>query len=189
MDDLVKRLRKHGGNGFAIGTEAAAEIERLREEKTDYEAEILRIHNDKVDHFNARIEAERKCADLTAENAALRASRDDDQSHTPAYWQGYDDAVAGVAMRWTQALTAPIPAPGTMNEPLESLYRRTEALRADAERHRFMMADLRWQVFSHKRGAQPVRYAMRHDGEGWGGWHDTPDAAIDAAMTKEPTNG
>jgi hypothetical protein len=45
------------------------------------------------------------------------------------YWQGHDDAVRGVAMRWEEALTAPIPAPGVMNEPLESLYRRTEALR------------------------------------------------------------
>lgn len=69
---------------------------------------------------------------------------------------------------------------------LERLTAENAALRADAERHRFMMADLRWQVFSHKRGAQPVRYAMRHDGEGWGGWHDTPDAAIDSAARRSP---
>lgn len=42
---------------------------------------------------------------------------------------GHDEAVRGVAMRWEEALTEPIPAPGVMNEPLESLYRRTEALR------------------------------------------------------------
>lgn len=49
--------------------------------------------------------------------------------YSKEYWQGHDAAVHGVAMRWEQALTAPIPAPGVMNEPLESLYRRTEALR------------------------------------------------------------
>lgn len=52
-----------------------------------------------------------------------------DCSHTAAYWQGHDVAIAGVAERWQQALTSPIPAPGVMSEPLESLYRRTEALR------------------------------------------------------------
>jgi hypothetical protein len=49
--------------------------------------------------------------------------------YSKEYWQGHDDAVRGVAMRWEQALTAPIPKAGVMNEPLESLYRRTEALR------------------------------------------------------------
>lgn len=50
-----------------------------------------------------------------------------------AFWKGHDNATHGVAMRWRQALEAPIPAPGVMNEPLESLYRRTEALRAALE--------------------------------------------------------
>jgi hypothetical protein len=47
----------------------------------------------------------------------------------PAYWRGQDEAVAGVAERWEQALTEPYPKAGVMNEPLEGLYRRTEELR------------------------------------------------------------
>jgi hypothetical protein len=43
---------------------------------------------------------------------------------------------AGVAERWEQALSAPIPVPGVMRKPWESLYRRTEALRAENERLR-----------------------------------------------------
>lgn len=47
-----------------------------------------------------------------------------------AWWEGHDKAIAGAAMRWKQALETPIPKPGVMNEPLESLYRATEFLRA-----------------------------------------------------------
>ncbi len=45
------------------------------------------------------------------------------------YLRGQDSGVHGVAERWRQALEAPIPNPGVMSEPLEGLYRRTEALR------------------------------------------------------------
>lgn len=46
-----------------------------------------------------------------------------------AYLKGEDAGVAAVAARWKEALESPIPAPGKMNEPLEGLYRLTEALR------------------------------------------------------------
>ena len=47
------------------------------------------------------------------------------------YWYGMDDGVTGACQRWDEALTAEIPKAGTMSEPLESLYRRTEVLRHD----------------------------------------------------------
>jgi len=47
------------------------------------------------------------------------------------YWYGQDDGVRGACLRWEEALTNPIPKDGTMREPLESLYRRTEVLRLD----------------------------------------------------------
>jgi len=56
-----------------------------------------------------------------------------DDFDSPEYWRGHDEAVQGVATRWEQALTQPIPAPGVMNEPLESLYRKTEELRTAIE--------------------------------------------------------
>jgi predicted nuclease with TOPRIM domain len=55
-------------------------------------------------------------------------------TETGAFWKGHDEAVAGVAGRWRAALEDPIPKSGAMNEPLESLYRRTEALRTKIER-------------------------------------------------------
>lgn len=50
-------------------------------------------------------------------------------TETGAYWKGHDEAVAGVAGRWREALDDPMPKVGVMSEPLEGLYRRTEALR------------------------------------------------------------
>lgn len=50
------------------------------------------------------------------------------------YWAGQDEGAAGVSGRWEEALTKPIPKAGVMREPLECLYRRTEALRSRAER-------------------------------------------------------
>lgn len=49
------------------------------------------------------------------------------------YWYGQDDGVFGACRRWEEALSDPIPKAkgGTMREPLESLYRRTEVLRLD----------------------------------------------------------
>ncbi len=47
------------------------------------------------------------------------------------YLRGQDDGVAGVVGRWREALNDPYPKPGVMNEPLESLYRHTENLRAE----------------------------------------------------------
>jgi hypothetical protein len=49
------------------------------------------------------------------------------------YWAGQDDGVMGAAQRWQEALTNPIPKPGVMQEPLETLYRQTEALRLDLQ--------------------------------------------------------
>jgi len=78
-------------------------------------------------------------ADRDKELGSLRAQLDfistDDRA---AYWEGHDEAVAGVAGRWEEALTCPIPKAGVMQEPLESLYRKTEELRAQlaAERER-----------------------------------------------------
>lgn len=45
------------------------------------------------------------------------------------YWSGIEDGTRGTAGRWEEALTHPMPKPGVMPEPLESLYRQTEALR------------------------------------------------------------
>lgn len=50
------------------------------------------------------------------------------------YWAGQDEATAGVCKRWEEALTNPIPKAGVMQNPLEYLYRRTEALRTRADR-------------------------------------------------------
>lgn len=52
---------------------------------------------------------------------------------TVTYWQGMEDGAMGVCQRWQEALTDPIPKAGVMQEPLESLYRQTEALRLDLE--------------------------------------------------------
>lgn len=57
---------------------------------------------------------------------------------SPAYWRGHDMAVAGVAGRWEEALTDPMPKPGVMHEPLETLYRRTEALRFGASAYQYL---------------------------------------------------
>jgi hypothetical protein len=50
-------------------------------------------------------------------------------TETAAYFKGCDETLAGIAGRWKESLEEPIPKPGVMNEPLESLYRRTEQLR------------------------------------------------------------
>lgn len=50
------------------------------------------------------------------------------------YWYGQDDGVRGACLRWQEALTNPVPKPGIMQEPLEKLYRQTEALRQDLDR-------------------------------------------------------
>lgn len=52
---------------------------------------------------------------------------------TEAYHAGENAAFAGVTERWEQALKDPIPKTGVMNDPLESLYRRTEDLRRKLE--------------------------------------------------------
>lgn len=49
------------------------------------------------------------------------------------YWQGIEDGTRGTAGRWQEALTHPMPKHGVMPEPLESLYRQTEALRQGLE--------------------------------------------------------
>lgn len=49
------------------------------------------------------------------------------------YWAGQDDGCLGAAGRWQEALTNPMPKAGVMGEPLETLYRQTEALRRDLE--------------------------------------------------------
>lgn len=54
----------------------------------------------------------------------------------PAYWRGVDEGVRGTAMRWDEALKAPMPRPGVMRDPLEGLYRRTEDIRQALERTR-----------------------------------------------------
>lgn len=52
---------------------------------------------------------------------------------TVTYWQGMEDGMKGAATRWAEALTEPIPKAGTMQEPLESLYRHTEKLRQERD--------------------------------------------------------
>lgn len=48
-----------------------------------------------------------------------------------AYWSGHDSAVAGVSLTWENALSGSSHKPGVMREPLETLYRRTWALREE----------------------------------------------------------
>jgi hypothetical protein len=84
------------------------------------------MNSPKLSEMRATSPEPKRDAQQTAEQATQAA----DYSHTVEYWQGHDVAVHGVAERWEQALTRPIPAPGVMNEPLESLYRRTESVRA-----------------------------------------------------------
>lgn len=64
-------------------------------------------------------------ADVPAQPSAPTSEGED----SIEWWHGNDAGVAGAALRWEEALTEPIPKPGVMREPLESLYRRTEALR------------------------------------------------------------
>lgn len=47
------------------------------------------------------------------------------------YWTGQDDGLRGACQRWQEALTEVMPRSGAMQEPLESLYRQTEALRLE----------------------------------------------------------
>lgn len=68
---------------------------------------------------------------------------DDTPYAHPAWWRGEENGVAGAAMRWDQALTRPYPHPGVMNEPLESVYRRTEALRSERDAMRAALRSLR----------------------------------------------
>jgi hypothetical protein len=55
------------------------------------------------------------------------------------YWYGQDDGVRGTCLRWAEALTDPMPKAGTMREPLETLYRQTEALRRDLDDYAGLM--------------------------------------------------
>lgn len=53
---------------------------------------------------------------------------------TAAWWEGNDAGVFGVMGLWKQALNDSIPKPGKISyEPLETLYRQTEALRTSRE--------------------------------------------------------
>lgn len=66
---------------------------------------------------------------------------------TLIYWRSHDEACAGVAERWRQALEDPIPNPGVLgDETLEALYRRTEALRASLATERAAIAALSQQL-------------------------------------------
>jgi hypothetical protein len=119
VSDLIQRLREGAdaphlsiGQAWNLLSEAADELERLTQ------------------------------AAEAAKLAASAASRERDEAlmqasvagtETGAYWKGHDEAMHGVATRWQEALERPIPAPGAMNEPLESLYRRTERLRAERD--------------------------------------------------------
>jgi len=71
--ELIAKAREQailaGWPKSELYNQIADELERLTAEIADYEQEILRIHNDKVDHFEARIAAEREVSKLTAELA------------------------------------------------------------------------------------------------------------------------
>jgi len=81
--------------------------------------------SEQVGALQARIaELEKKVEDLELQLAMCNYE-------TAAWYEGHDDATEGFAQVWEAALTEPIPKPGAMREPFESLYRRTEALRKE----------------------------------------------------------
>ena len=126
MSDLIQRLREGAdaphlsiGQAWNLLSEAADELELFIEWK-------------KVEMEEARC-AEKEIERLTRERDEALMQASVAGTETGAYWKGHDEAMHGVATRWQEALERPIPAPGAMNEPLESLYRRTERLRAALE--------------------------------------------------------
>jgi hypothetical protein len=89
-----------------------------------------RLVIDDADDMGTRyIPVGRMCHDAAKTLRTAIEKLEDAEFHSAEYWKGHDDAVRGVAKRWEEALTDKIPKAGVMNEPLESLYRRTEALR------------------------------------------------------------
>jgi len=61
-----------------------------------------------------------------------------------AYWNGMDAGCFGTMQRWREALSDPIPKPGTLgSQTMEDLYRETERLREQLERCEAACADLR----------------------------------------------
>lgn len=118
------------------------ELERLRKEVLRLQGEVVNRNKRALDgdEYKAAFDAQYDMAEqLRAENAALKEEAKNQEMQlmcqyasdvtSQEYWRGHNSAVAGVAKRWEEALTEPIPKAGIMSEPLESLYRRTEALR------------------------------------------------------------
>jgi hypothetical protein len=98
---------------------------------------------------------------------------EDAEFYSAEYWKGHDDAVRGVAKRWEEALTAPIPKAGVMNEPLESLYRRTEALRTAIEETE-KQEPVAWVNYANLQSAAVTR---NRGGQGdTHSWSETPTA-------------
>lgn len=86
---------------------------------------------------------------------------------SPAYWRGHDLAVIGVCDRWNEALTDPVPKPGVMHEPLESLYRRTEALRFGASAYAYLRDQGVWNHGAPTAARLPYVVASNFDGRLW----------------------
>jgi len=104
------------------------------------------------DQWRSALRADRTVADALREQLR-KAERERDEAQmalsarydvSKAWWAGNDAGAAGVADCWRRAIEEPYPKPGVMSEPLESLYRKTEALRAKltaAESHLALLRD------------------------------------------------
>jgi hypothetical protein len=65
----------------------------------------------------------------------------------------------------------------------ERLRLENDELRKESERYRWVMSRLGSFAMTYRRmPGRAKQYAITEDGDVWGQWHDTPGAAIDAAM-------
>lgn len=111
------------------------------------------------------------------------------------YWEGHDEACAGVVNRWQEALTLPIPNAGVLGDPkMEDCYRQTEALRqriADLERDGERLDWLEARDYTVFYKAQGIDNKSVWDGNKCLGQGDTGRQAIDAAIiaSQKPDGG
>jgi hypothetical protein len=125
-ESMEHALRKFGME-CVYGDHAARvfSAHKVREEARAYAAAAVAAA---LEQQAAEIERLQHALYLAELDAAIAGTE------TGQYWRGQDEACAGVMGRWDEALTQPIPKPGTLgDEKMERLYRDTEALRKDAE--------------------------------------------------------
>lgn len=193
---MFRRLCEHTIATKAL-QEAAAKIEVLERDLDTYQTTNARMREE-------RAAAEARIAVLTKERDEAQMDASIAGTETDQYWRGQDDGCRGTMARWQQALEDPlIPAIGVIgDERMESLYRKTESIRA---RIAVLEADARrWQGFvavciggdqSDSREHEICLTPSGYNGCNWHraelvwaapkGSHVTPEsmnAAIDAAL-------